>query len=367
MLDNTEPSSLVRPLHQLQSELGVSWHNLNSAVELSKEKRKQLKAVLQGFDNGDTSIVTFGSLARDEFTLGSDLDWTLLIDGIANPEHLATARAIRGRIQTVIEKDPGREGTFGNMAFSHDLVHQIGGQDDDNANTTRRILLLLESQVIGHRSEAYERVISCILKRYLEEDRGLLLGSGQYRVPRFLLNDFARYWRTMTVDFAYKQRARNNDGFALRNIKLRMSRKLIFVSGLMACFSLETFLAQDVRYSMIDEGIEPLITHFKGVLRETPLELLAKTLLFENSDKAATTELFSAYDEFVGLLADETNNHDGKTKREHLESLQVEALSNDSLFHTARQISHRFRDAIQILFLKPDSKLGKMTIEYGVF
>jgi len=32
-------------------------------------------------DSEDTSIVVSGSLARDEYTAGSDIDWTLLVDG----------------------------------------------------------------------------------------------------------------------------------------------------------------------------------------------------------------------------------------------------------------------------------------------
>jgi hypothetical protein len=31
------------------------------------------------------------------------------------------------------------------MIGSHDIVHEIGGEDDTNSNTTRRVLLLLES------------------------------------------------------------------------------------------------------------------------------------------------------------------------------------------------------------------------------
>ena len=110
------------------------------------------------------------------------------------------------------------------MAFSHDIIHEIGGQDDTNKNMTQRILLLLESCAIGERTDAYERVIRGVINRYLEEDNDLLThDSKRYRCS-ILLNDIVRFWRTMAVDFASKQRDRAGKGWGLRNAKLRMSR-----------------------------------------------------------------------------------------------------------------------------------------------
>lgn len=155
--------------------------------------------------------MVFGSLARGEWTSGSDLDWTYLVDGQANSDHLRIAQEIARVLKTHEDRfrSPGQTGTFGNLAFSHDIVHQIGGQADTNRNTTQRVLLLLESSAIGREVQAYERVITAVINRYLEEDNHLLTQNGtRYRVPRFFLNDIVRFWRTMAVDFASKQRDR---------------------------------------------------------------------------------------------------------------------------------------------------------------
>jgi hypothetical protein len=40
--------------------------------------------------------------------------------------------AVDQTIAMLAAKPTGREGTFGKMVFSHDLIHQIGGDDDTN-------------------------------------------------------------------------------------------------------------------------------------------------------------------------------------------------------------------------------------------
>jgi hypothetical protein len=355
-------------LDALEARTGASWKNIREARQFSFTEQQSLENALAEFTTADASLVMVGSFARYELTPGSDLDWILLLDGISFADHFAVAQAIRKRLVDLDWKPPGREGVFGNLVSSHDLIHRIGGQEDTNANTTLRILLLLESKTIG-RSEAYDRVLRNILYRYLSEDRGLWHGSGNYKVPRFMFNDFARYWRTMAVDFAYKQRSRENEGFAIRNLKLRMSRKLLYLAGMVACFECEThFATLEERTSFYAaHKIQPVVDLLTSVLAKPPLEIIASALVRSVELDERSKMLFDAYDEFLGMLADENLVCNGKSIRDHLNTLPSELLGSDEVAERGREISHRFRDAIEGIFLTKENVLGKMTIEYGVF
>jgi len=344
----------------LQQQLGIELKAINAARALSDKKREDLAARLRDINPSDTSVVVYGSLARGEFTEGSDIDWTLLVDGFADPKHLEVVREIDKIVSEVVAKPPGREGTFGTLTFSHELVHQIGGQEDTNRNSTRRILLLLESQVLG-RSEAYERVVTNLLRRYILEDSTFVKQTAKHHVPRFLMNDFARQWWTMAVDFAYKQRTRAGKGAAIRNLKLRMSRKMIYVSGLLTCFSCD--LALGAAKPIVDcakpgEGLDCLRSVRERL--QTPLETLSGVLLGFGHLDATARKLLIAYDGFLGMLAD-------RSSRDHLEELDQTQYETDEIFQRGRSFSHDFRDGLLELFFDTQSGLYALTKEYGVF
>jgi predicted nucleotidyltransferase len=354
-------SSLASPVQELERHLNARWQQIAAARELAIQTRSALTKQLSGTDSEDSSVVVSGSLARDEFTQGSDIDWTLLIDGQADPNVVELLPKIEAIVNKAAAKPPGRKGTFGTMAFSHDLIHQIGGEDDTNRNTTRRILLLLESAPVG-RPDAYERVLKNILQRYINEDDGFRRGSGKFHVPRFLQNDFARYWRTMAVDFAYKRRSRFGRGASMRNFKLRMSRKLIYVSGLLTCFSCELKLNSRPRLFACPApmGAPECVACLRDFLTLTPLEILAKTLLaFPHLDATALT-LFNAYDRFLQMLSD-------KQTRDHLEALPADPDPADTIWEEARRITHEFRGALLEMFFDQQSRLFDLTKMYGVF
>jgi predicted nucleotidyltransferase len=294
------------PIERLAKKWSLGIGEILNAKEQARLKREEFKQICeeQKLLTEDTSVVVFGSLARDEYTSGSDADWTLLIDGGANADHFRVAQKIRSSIKGIF-KEPNATGSFGGMTFSHPLIHNIGGPEDSNTNTTQRILLLLESRSIqGLGDAAYIRVLRGILNRYIEQEVSHLnRDKTGYKVPRFLLNDVVRFWRTMAVDFASKQWARGGEGWGIRNAKLRFSRKLIYISGLLTCFSCA--LDPDLNSKIKPERDTALqvVNHLKSI-KSPPLTVLASALLVYDTAGDASKLIFNAYNEFLAILND---------------------------------------------------------------
>jgi hypothetical protein len=157
------PNGSIDPNHDYIADLsqatGKSWPTIVAAQADAVAVQSLIYIRLRKFTSADVEVVVFGSLARREWTSGSDVDWTLLVDGQADLRHRDSAREVgkivgTGKTQEALRFNgvpltgPGAEGIFGNMAFSHEIVHHIGGQADTNRNTPQRILLLLEATAI---------------------------------------------------------------------------------------------------------------------------------------------------------------------------------------------------------------------------
>lgn len=350
-----------RRLLELQNTLQCEWRAINKAIGASEEQVKQLDEVILGSDGRplaeDSSIVFFGSLARGEWTSQSDPDWVLLIDGQVNEQHFLALRHIQKKLRELVKNEPGATRTFGELAFSHELVHRIGGIDDTNRNLTLRMLLLLESVSIGS-DLVRQRVLKAILYRYLADDPSWTWRSDA-ELARFLLNDFVRFWRTMAVDFADKFHDQEGEKWALRNTKLRFSRKLLFLVGALACFSWKLHPPSE----LTDNPKSPTdvaIRHFESYLGRPPLEILADELLLANAPAKLCQELFSTYDEFIAILDDEES-------RRELEELPRDVAEKSELFQRVRKISHRFQAALTEWLFKPDTPIFELVKKYGLF
>ncbi|MDI3560175.1 hypothetical protein OWC48_07045 [Bradyrhizobium sp. Arg816] len=255
-------------------------------------------------------------------------------------------------------KDPGPTGVFGGLVFSHELIHAIGGDEDTNKNMTRRLLLLLESQAIGSPESAQvrDRIIKGVLARYVEEDANFVAANVQgKKIPRFLLNDVVRFWRTMAVDYANKFRVRAGEKWALRNIKLRMSRKLLFVSGFLMCVSwaLETPESGEQELT-----VQKLVSHLRDWTERQPLESLA--IAVERYAPSLSDDIFGTYDQFLSLLND-------KEKREVLEELTPDQAYENRVFLDAREVAHTFDRGLLKLLFESNVDITETVKKYGIF
>ena len=320
VLQTTNDDSVTR----LAVTLGATWPSIDTA---RKDARVQIALLRNAMASlkppSNTSVVAFGSLAREEWTQGSDVDWTLMIDGPSDMAHFDVAKAIADKLEELGFRKPGPTAIFGTMASSHPLVHHIGGEEDTNQNTTRRILLLLESVWLSD-NVTQERVIRSILERYVVGDPPST-NTRKFHVPLFLLNDVIRYWRTMAVDYATKKWQRSNDGWALRNIKLRMSRKLLYAKGLLACLLCdEQFGGLHTDESIVEHD---LLSRCFALTRVSAIDMIADAALKVGAIDAGK-RILESYDAFLSMLAD-------ATQRETLEKLEF-GNSCDSLFNDQR-------------------------------
>lgn len=303
----------------------------------------------------ETAMIFYGSLARGEAVAGSDLDWTLLVDGQAKVNHEVVSDSIRNAIGTFGLEQPSKTGFFGDLTYSHDLVHYIGGEDDTNEIISKRMLYLLESGTVpvSNGSLIHNRIIYAIIENYILLDSTFKSKGGIYsKVPRLLLNDVVRFWRTMCVDFAYKSNRDGGKKWALRNIKLRMSRKLLFVKGLLMCYS----CYENPSISTY----ESLHKHLHDLVLEKPLDCIVMVLKTHGIPDEIISELITAYDQFLELL-------DDKERREKLAAIPKKESYIDPDFIAAREITYKFQTNLQKAFFFEGSKLKTFTTNYCIF
>jgi hypothetical protein len=329
-----EPS----PLERLAQACGQEFKHLMAARETTARGLEARRAKITELSvQPDVSVVLMGSWGREEVTSGSDDDYMILVNGAWRPEHEVDPSI--EEVAKVLDVKPGREGLFGEIAYSDFLEKRIGLQEDDNNNLSRRMLLLLESQaILGEQS--YRLAWKKVLDGYLRDTRK------PRGAPRLLLNDIVRYWRTICVDFAGKQRKRRGEGWGIRNAKLRTSRKMLFAGGLLPVLECAPLTPEEI------------LAFLEHRLRMPPTDRLAQSFLDAGAhDEGGRT--LGAYDEFIGLL-------DSESFRKALEALTRDNAAASEEFAEAHRLGGRIQSGLLALLFETDT-LPPLVREYAIF
>lgn len=345
-LRSTPSGEVAHPrgaLEALGQKASVRFPNLAAARERTTRRLDEVRSALEDLELAPgQAVVLFGSWGRSELTPGSDDDWALVSnEPLVEGHQLWQALAGASRVLGGEGRAPGTQRIFGGAFELGEVLGNVGLQADTNTNTTRRLLLLLES--VPAAGAGYAAAWDLTFDRYLRA-RGEQELLRAYRPPRFLLNDLVRYWRTICVDFEAKAAA-GTEKWAARSAKLRTSRKMLFAGGLIPLLRCRAWTADDARAFLRQQFGVP------------PSDRLAQAFLDLDAIGEGVRAL-NAYDRWLGLLADSAS-------RARLDSLTRERAYTDELFDQVREISAEFERGL--LALMYDTALGPVTRQYGLF
>ncbi|MDY3306401.1 nucleotidyltransferase domain-containing protein [Psychrobacter sanguinis] len=319
-------------------EILKSFEFSNTNIE---KLREDITAVLDREFKDDRDlkklcIVTTGSFARREASEASDLDYFIIIPDHLDKEYVLNkvGKLISEAIQKTVKKDAGSTGTFGidSIMQEKDLL-LLNHNNEHNKDLTRRMLLILEGDYLYN-----EKLFLAIRKKILD----IYIGNNEVK---FIINDIARYYRTMLTDFHYKINFDNKD-WGVRSIKLKFSRKIIYLSGLL---SITIFESTNSKEKNIDD--------LEKILSFSPLERTFKLL---KSEDAILLKIFEEYNYFLEIISNDQ-------KRTALDEINRGSREESELYLEINRKGESFKDnCYKALSCKYSGDKGNFRFEYLV-
>ena len=262
---------------------------LLKANEFTEQQLKQIRSSLSSLlaespHKERITIVTAGSYSRGEASEASDLDLYVLFDSDRHATDIISGEldSIESLLKDYIKKDTGSTETFGSkvcVKFT-DILSNIGGKDDKNADITRRLLFLLEGTWL-YGEERFSQYRQELLARYIKPN------GSDGKLARFLLNDIIRYYRTIATDFEHKVSDQNKE-WGLRQAKLRFSRKILYFSGIVAVAETADLPQQQTLEKISDwfdrQGLERIYEAAPGLQQTRKVMELYEHFLAQISD-----------------------------------------------------------------------------------
>lgn len=275
-------------------------------------------------DNPNYLIGVNGSVARRECTSGSDIDLFFLFNGdIATDDARDAQDLYRARLKDEGLVMPARGGVFETPLNIEELLETIGGDDDTNVFITRRMLFLLEGEWTFNQS-LFKQTRTQLVKRYVTDD------LDENKLCLFLLNDVIRYWRTICVDFEHKTAAADKPR-AIRLVKLRFSRMLLYLGGVAAVSQTKDLEVYAKRQKLEELFALSTITRMRavfGVAMEKPLLRYAR-FLHDLNEEPIRTQLKLPGDEGLGTKVYKDLSAEARNFKEELLVMLIEEFGPD--------------------------------------
>lgn len=312
----------------------------------SKERLARLQEALASHpdirDIHNFCIYTAGSFGRGDAAKGADLDVFMFKLGSArNGENKVTisqqSLAFSALIKTAKELEFPKftdDGKYLEIHYLDDMFSALGDRDDDKNNYfTARMLLLLESKPIFG-SETYRKLIDRIISDiYLRDYKNY---KENFR-PLFLLNDIARYWKTICLN--YEARRTRTDSILQPKAKPDKRFKLKY-SRLLTCYS---FIASLIAMSPGEANKENLIK----VIEQGPWDRLRSATEKKSDPKGSELfeNLMHEYEWFLKKCLEDLEFYLRQNKKE---AFDTAAKFGDYMFDLLDKVKYD-KDALRYL------------------
>lgn len=302
---------------------------LERARSEAENQLETMRAVAREIIPQDADVIVGvnGSVARREATSGSDVDLFFLSTGGDAEAARRVQEAFRERLRADGVKMPSDGGVFENPLMVQDLLSNIGGDHDTNEFLTRRMLYLLEGEWL-YNQEGFGDLRSRLVSHYVRDD------LEDHKLCRYLLNDVIRYWRTICVDFEEKT-ADGGKPRAIRLIKLRFARMMLYFGGVAAIARTGNVSAQEKRTVLLETFAKP------------PVDRLTQT--FGDADMERP---LAAYATFLNAI-------DDQKIRGALERDGHEGLGTDE-YRELVEVARDFRQGLEDVLVGPKGLRGKI-------
>jgi predicted nucleotidyltransferase len=239
------------------------WIQIRHNREHSKRILSEVAAELEKAKlNGVLTVAIAGSFGRLEASESSDADFIVVLanDGESNTEESQEEKA-REVYATVAApfvsrgiEEPNPAGVFARARRLDELVPAadtggIGQAQEQPDVMGKRLLLLLESQPLWNPS-GYTETIDAVFDRYAAHVR---TEPGKEFV--LLLNDLIRYFRYICVNYE-STFGTQSEKWALRNVKLRHSRMLMYFGLLVLLGEASAMGADEAKVDFVRKGLD---------------------------------------------------------------------------------------------------------------